>query len=58
MEDHNDDNLGREIERSWLIRGEYHKVFEARAMGYLLFGGVLIGGSILCFLLKALGIDW
>lgn len=40
--DKNDYDLGREIERAWLIRGEYDKVFEARAMGTLLFGGILL----------------
>lgn len=58
MHDGRDDDLGREIERSWLIRGEYDKVFEARGMAYLLFGGVVIVSVILCFLLNALGIQW
>lgn len=58
MHDGRDDDLGREIERSWLIRGEYDKVFEARGMAYLLFGGVVIVSVILCFLLNALGVQW
>jgi hypothetical protein len=52
------DDLGREIERSWLIRGEYDKVFEARGLAYLIFGGVILVSIVLCFLLHALGIEW
>jgi hypothetical protein len=48
--DKSDYDLGREIERAWLIRGEYDKVFEARAMGTLLFGGILL----VCFFLGLL----
>lgn len=53
----NDDNdLGRDIERSWLIRGEYDKVYEARGNAAAIFGGIVIVSIILCFLLNALGI--
>lgn len=59
MQDNNDDSdLGREIERSWLIRGEYDKVFQAKADAYMLFGGILLVAIVLGFLLHALGIDW
>lgn len=58
MHDNKDDDLGREIERSWLIRGEYDKVFEARGTAYLIFGGVVLVGVVLCFLLNALGVQW
>lgn len=35
MSDQNDDfELSREIERSWLIRGEYDKVFEGRTLPF------------------------
>ena len=57
QDDQRDDyNLGREIERSWLLRGEYDKVFEARGTAYLLFGGVVLVSIVLCFLLNALGL--
>jgi len=53
----NDDNdLGRDIERSWLIRAEYDKVYEARGNAAAIFGGILVVSIILCFLLNALGI--
>lgn len=53
----NDDyDLGREIERSRLIRGEYDKVFEARGIAYAIFGGIVVVSIILCVLLNALGI--
>jgi hypothetical protein len=53
----NDDyELGREIERSRLIRGEYDKVFEARGTAYAIFGGIVVVSIILCILLNALGI--
>lgn len=59
MHDDKDDyDLGREIELSWLIRGEYDKVFEARGTAYLIFGGIVVVGVILCLLLNALGIAW
>ena len=57
-DDKDDYDLGREIERSWLIRGEYGKVFEARGNAYLIFGGIVLISIILCFLLNALGIEW
>lgn len=53
----NDDNdLGRDIERGWLIRGEYDKVYEARGNAALIFGGVVVVSIVLGFLLNALGI--
>lgn len=53
----NDDNdLGRDIERSWLIRGEYDKVYEARGNAAAILGGIVIVSIILCFLLNALGL--
>ena len=59
MHDNRDDyNLGREIERSRLIRGEYDKVFEARGTAYLIFGGIVLVSVVLCFLLNALGVKW
>lgn len=59
QDDQRDDyDLGREIERSWLLRGEYDKVFEARGMAFLLFGGVVLVSIVLCFLFHALGIEW
>jgi hypothetical protein len=59
QDDQRDDyNLGREIERSWLLRGEYDRVFEARGLAYLIFGGIVLVSIVLCFLLNALGIDW
>jgi hypothetical protein len=54
----NDYDLGREIERSQLFRGEYDKVFQARGVAYLIFGGIVLAAIVLCFLLNALGIDW
>lgn len=57
-ENKRDDDLGREIERSWLIRGEYEKVFEARGLASMIFGGVVIVSVVICFLLHALGIKW
>lgn len=56
--DKDDYDLGREIERSWLIRGEYHKVVEAKGTAFLVFVGVFVVGIILCYLVKALGIQW
>jgi hypothetical protein len=57
MHDNNDDyDLGREIERSWLIRGEYGKVYEARGNAAVIFGGILVVSIVLGFLLNALGI--
>lgn len=57
FENNGDYDLGREIERSQLIRGEYDKVFQARGIAYLIFGGIILAAIVLCFLLKALGID-
>ncbi len=54
MKDDND--LGRDIERSWLIRGEYDKVFESRGTAYLIFAGILVASIVLGFVLNALGI--
>jgi hypothetical protein len=54
----NDYDLGWEIERSQLIRGEYDKVIQARGLAYLIFGGIVLAAIVLCFLLNALGIDW
>jgi hypothetical protein len=57
QDDKRDDyDLGREIERSWLIRGEYDKVFEVRGTAYLIFGGVVVVSIVLGLLLNALGI--
>jgi hypothetical protein len=57
QDDKRDDyDLGREIERSWLIRGEYDKVYEVRGNAALIFGGVVVVSIILGFLLNALGI--
>lgn len=57
MHDNNDDyDLSREIERSWLIRGEYDKVFEARGTAYLIFGSIRVVSIVLGFVLNALGI--
>jgi hypothetical protein len=57
MQDNKDDNdLGRDIERSWLIRGEYEKVYEARGNAAAIFGGVVVVSIVLGFLLNALGI--
>ena len=56
-DDKRDDyDLGREIERSWLLRGEYEKVFEAQGTAYMIFGVVVLVSIILAFLLNALGI--
>lgn len=52
------DDLGREIVRSWLARGEYDKVIEAQGIAYLLFGGVVVVSIVLCVILSALGIKW
>jgi len=56
QDDKRDYDLGREIERSWLLRGEYDKVFEAQGTAYLIFGGIVVLGIVLGFLLNALGI--
>jgi hypothetical protein len=57
QDDKRDDyDLGREIERSWLLRGEYDKVFEAQGTAYLIFGGIVVMSIVLGFLLNALGI--
>ena len=57
QDDKRDDyDLGREIERSWLLRGEYDKVFEAQGTAYLIFGGIVVVSIVLGFLLNALGI--
>ncbi len=58
MHDQGDYDLGRDVERSWLIRGEYDKVFDARGTAYLIFGGIVLVSVILCLLLNALGIKW
>jgi len=56
-DDKRDDyDLGREIERSWLLRGEYEKVFEAQGTAYMIFGGIVVVSIILGFVLNALGI--
>ncbi|MFN4260909.1 MAG: hypothetical protein ACK4RK_16565 [Gemmataceae bacterium] len=57
QDDKRDDyDLGREIERSWLLRGEYDKVFEAQGTAYMIFGGIVVVSVVLGFLLNALGI--
>ncbi len=56
QDDKRDYDLGREIERSWLLRGEYDKVFEAQGTAYLIFGGIVVVSIVLGFLLNALGI--
>jgi hypothetical protein len=57
QDDKRDDyDLGREIERSWLLRGEYDKVFEAQGTAYMIFGGIVVVSIVLGFLLTALGI--
>lgn len=56
QDDKRDYDLGREIERSWLLRGEYDKVFEAQGTAYLIFGGIVVASIVLGFLLNALGI--
>jgi len=57
QDDKRDDyDRGREIERSWLLRGEYDKVFEAQGTAYLIFGGIVVVSIVLGFLLNALGI--
>jgi hypothetical protein len=59
MSDKNDDyDLGREIERSWLIRGEYHKMFQARGMAMWLFLGLCIVAAIITLIVDGLGIKW
>ena len=59
MTNQNDDyDLGQEIERSWLIRGEYDKVFEGRAIALLLFGGTVLVSLVLGLLIHGLGIEW
>ena len=56
-DDQRDDyDLGREIERSWLLRGEYGKIFEAQGTAYMIFGGIVVVSILLGFLLNALGI--
>lgn len=56
-DDKRDDyDLGREIERSWLLWGQYDKVFEAQGTAYLIFGGIVVVSIVLGFLLNALGI--
>jgi hypothetical protein len=52
-----DYDLGREIEKSWLIRGEYDKVFEARGAAYRIYGGIVLVSVIVCGLFAALGSD-
>jgi hypothetical protein len=57
MHDNKDDyDLGREIERSWLIRGEHDKVYDAKGTAYMIFGGIVLVSIILGLLLNALGI--
>lgn len=57
QDDKRDDyDLGREIERSWLLRGEYDKVLEAQGTAYMIFGGIVVVSIVLGFLLNALGI--
>lgn len=56
QDDKRDYDLGREIERSWLLRGEYDKVFEAQGTAYLIFGGIVVASIVLGFLLNVLGI--
>jgi hypothetical protein len=57
MHDNRDDNdLGREIERAWLIRGEDHKVYETRGNAAMIFGGVVVVSIILGIVLNALGV--
>ncbi|OWK34129.1 hypothetical protein [Fimbriiglobus ruber] len=57
MRSNNDDyDLGREIERSRLIRGEYGTVFENHGIAYAIFGGIVVVSIILCVLLNDLGI--
>ena len=59
MSNQNDDyGLGREIERAWLIRGEYDKVFEGRAIALLLFAGTVLVSLVLGLLIHGLGIEW
>ena len=52
------DDLGREIVRSWMHRGEYDKVIEAQGVAYLLFGGIIVVSIVLCVVLSVLGIKW
>ena len=56
MQDDGRDDLGRDIERAWLIRGEEDKVFRGRAIGHLLFGGMVVVCIIVGLVIHALGI--
>jgi hypothetical protein len=57
--DKNDDyDLGREIERSWLIRGEYDRVFAARGMAMWIFLGLCVVAAIITLIVDGLGINW
>lgn len=57
MYDKNDDfDVGREIQRSWLLRGEYDKFYEAQGLGYAFSGIVFLVCVVLGTLLKTLGI--
>jgi hypothetical protein len=58
MPDDKPDDLDRETVRSWLLRGEYDKAFDARGTAYLIFGGIVLASIVLCFGLAALGVEW
>lgn len=48
-----DYHLGRVIEKSWLIQGEYNKAFEARGFAGLIYGGIVLFSVIVCGLFAA-----
>lgn len=58
MPDDKPDDLGREIVRSWIHRGEYDKVLEARGAAQAIFGGIVLASIVLCLLFAALGVNW
>jgi hypothetical protein len=52
-----EDDLARDVELAWLIRGQEEKVSQARGLGTLIFGGIVLVSIIGGFIGQALGID-
>ena len=48
-------NLGEEIEKSRLIRGEYDQVFATRGLALLIFVGLIIFVLVIGFLFNSTG---
>ena len=49
--------LGREIEKAWLIRGEFDKVLVTRGQSCLIYGAITLTAIVFGLLVKAIGVE-